>query len=215
MNTYHGYLTGITELPSGDAFLKFFTREEGLVSIMCRKFGVSKKRKQHLDFFRLLELEVTAKNVLRTADVKFIHESFVDYSSMEMGYRWLDKISKTMPEGKVSENLFEVLNHVLADLNNENRFICDVYFVLHLLEESGHVQRFDAVRTGSYFIPSTFSFSESESPGSLFLPNKVRQFLEFVRRSSLEEILDKKEVFEEDLLICAQNILKALEESHL
>ena len=215
MKTYHGYLTGITELPSGDAFLKFFTREEGLVSLMCRKFGVSKKRKQHLDFFRLLELEVTTKNVLRTADVKFIHESFTDYSAMEMGYGWLGKIAKTMPEGKMCEDLFRVFTQLLEQVDGDNKFICDVYFRLHLLEESGHVQRFDAIRTDSYFIPSTFSFSETELPRSLFLPNKVRQFLEFVRRSSLEEILEKEEMFEKDLLLCAQNILSALEESHL
>lgn len=215
MQTYHGYLLGVTELPSGDAFLKFFSREQGLVSLMCRKYSASKKKRSHLDFFRLLEVEVTLKHVLRSVEVKFIHESFSDYYSHQMGFSWLEKLGRTMPEEKVFEGMFRVLTEVLDNLCADVRTLCDVYFRLHLLEESGHIQRFDAIRTDSYFLPSDFSFFTTEVSGALFLPNRVRQFLELVRRSELTELLQKKDLFSEDLLLEAQTILNALEEYHL
>lgn len=215
MQSYHGYLLGVTELPSGDAFLKFFSREQGLVSLVCRKYSASKKKRSHLDFFRLLEVEVTLKNVVKSVEVQFIHESFPDYLSHQMGFSWLEKLARTMPEEKVFEGMFRVLTQVLNHLEADVRELCDVYFRLHLLEESGHIQRFDVIRTESYFLPSDFSFLSKQIEGSIFLPNRVRQFLELVRRSELEELLTKKDVFSQELLFEAQNILKALEEYHL
>ena len=60
-----------------------------------------------------------------------------------------------------------------------------------------------------------FRFSDIEIPKSIFLPNKTRQFLEFVRRSGFEDLKNKQKAFDDDLLSNAQIILQALEEYHL
>lgn len=79
---------------------------------------------------------------------------------------------------------------------------------------SGVLPRFDSVRSDIWIHPVTLIFTLEKQTGALLLSNQQRQILEWFRRVSATELLDKYEQFEEHDLVILQAFLITVIKNH-
>lgn len=192
-----GFLLKKVLLPNDDAIVEFFTPKKGRVSVIIKKLAVSKKKNAEMDYFRLLDLNlIEHSSFYRLQEISTARFFSVFQSSPRfnaLGFSWLELLKKVMSEDQPEEEIFSLWVSLLENLKEDNADLFDLYFRMQILISSGLFVRFDQMRGDVFFDPLDLSFSAiKKTQECIFIPHKRRQMIEFLRRSSLEEVLLKK-----------------------
>lgn len=195
MSTLHktqGILLKETMLANDDVILDVFTYDFGRLTIFVSKLQRSKKKRAEIDFFRLLDLELSEKNhyyKLRSVSTKKVFHAFSkEYDLINQGFLFLVRLQKVLPEAKPLEDVFLLLCRVFEVLDAENKTIFMIYLRMQTLIFSGLMPRFDLVRGDTFFDPINLEFISEETEYSLWLNNESRQMIEFLRRLQFNEL---------------------------
>ncbi len=184
-----------TLLANDDAILEFLTMEFGKISVFVKKFSRSKKRLE-IDFFRLIELEIfqgrNSKSLKKATTLQVFHNFSRDFSANKMGFEWLMLLDDLLPAEEVNAEEFQQILLYLTNFSGEDIAKWNAFFQIKILDQNGFWPRFDELRSDIYFDPLTKRISREKSPEMTFIPNLERQTLEFLRRSSLDEFINKK-----------------------
>lgn len=213
-----GLLLRKTLLPNDDAFLEFFTSDFGKISLSVRRFAGSKKKAAEIDFFRILELEIKkGRNTLSLKNATAIQLFPVFSKTLGMnkkGFEWLNIIRKITSENQNDEVMFQKIKKVFSFAESEWEDYFDIFFRIKMLDFSGFFVRFDLVRGDTYFDPLEFSFFSQNTPRTIFISNKTRQIIEFIRRSNFEIWFSKKEKLPGEENAKIQKIILEIEQKH-
>lgn len=208
----HGILLRQTALANDDVILDFFTSDFGRVSLFCKGLAKSQKKKKELDFFRLLEIGIfqgRSSKSLKYVSTKNIFSGISgDFSVMEVGFLYLQKIQEFFLEEKPMPDFFRNVVHIFSETKREYLPHTKAYFLVQLLKFSGIFPIFSRIRSDVYWNVATSELSLQKSPEMVFLENIDRQILEFLRRSTVEEFLDRRKNLPEERL---GNLIKILE----
>ena len=206
-------------LANDDAILVFFSDVFGQISLFCPRFQRSKTRQSEIDFFRLLELEITenrTQNSLKKATTISSFLSFQnDYLATQTGFIWLEKLLKIVPENAGNVVFFNEIVSIFNAFSLQCNAKFDAFFRIRLLREEGIFPRFDLVRGDTFFDPKTFSFSSQKKLNFLPLSNLSRQTIEFLRRSNLETFEQKIKNLPDENFDEISQILSEIETFHL
>jgi len=218
-------------LANDDVILEVFSESHGKVSIFAYKLMKSKKRILEIDFFRLLEFEVQINRagnfrLKKVHTLKVYHIFSQDYKKLKQGFDVLEHLKKILPEEKPHPHFFVVLIEVFDYLEPEFFNLLILFIKVKILQLDGVMPRFDLIRGDVYLNPESLNFYKDLNLDKnklhldeynvklIFIENRLRQFLEFLRRSNLKEILDKQDVFWELELERIEKILKKIEKYH-
>ncbi len=213
-----GILLKETPLANDDVILEIFTLDLGRVSVFVSKLQRSKKKRSEIDFFRLMALEIEAKNhsyKLKNVHTKKVFHVFgQNYELINQGFSFLQRLQKVLPEAKPLESFFILVCHVFETLNLENKEVYWAYLRIQLLIFSGIMPRFDIVRESTFFDPSHMAFTSQENENFCHLTNESRQVIEFLRRLQFSELFfEYKKVLDKDFSE-VNSLLQRVEEFH-
>ncbi len=208
-----------TALSNDDVILEVFSCEYGKVSIFASKLTKSKKRAAEIDFFRLLEFEVQRNRsgslkLRKVSTERVFHIFSQNYQPLKRGFYFLEILGRILPQEEVHENFFEVLFSTWENINIKNYNLLDLFLRVKTLQIQGVFPRFDLIRGDIYLDPIYLNIYESNTQENIFIPNILRQFLEFLRRSHLQEVMEKEKIFLELDLDKIDKILRNIEEHH-
>jgi len=199
-----GILLKRTWLANDDAVLDIFTRDLGRVTVFASKLARSKKRQLELDFFRLLDLELletrTAYKLSSVSTVLWLGQLQSSFTLSEQVFEALDGFRQILPEEKSLPVFFELSLSVLKTLKSHNAALLLVFWEIKALIASGVCPRFDELRQDVWWQAESFEIFATEAPHSIFVPNLVRQLLEFLRRSDLVLVLEKQEALPQQII---------------
>ncbi|NCP67552.1 hypothetical protein GW756_04745 [bacterium] len=217
LHTAHGWLLQKVPLANDDMLLTFLTSEQGKIKVFGTKLQNSKKKAAELDYFRWLELELAQpKNSLKLKQVKTLTDfspSIKSYERIQFGFEALGHTATFCPEEKEVPEVVQLLHEVWT-LQSIPLQVIEIYFYTKLMWHSGVLPRFDSVRSDIWIHPVTLIFTLEKQTGALLLSNQQRQILEWFRRVSATELLDKYEQFEEHDLVILQAFLITVIKNH-
>jgi recombinational DNA repair protein (RecF pathway) len=180
-----------------------------------KKYARSKKR-QEIDFFRLLEIQIfqgrnskTLKNAI-TLNLFSVFEN--SFSLNKIGWGWIEQLLKTMPEERPDAQFFSEVITWFSEFNEENAAWYDNAFRMRILQHTGDCPRFDSVRDSCWFDPASKGFSLEEKKEWIFLSNETRQVCELLRRSDPESFIQKIKKIPSESLAPAHAVVSGLEE---
>ena len=183
-------------LANDDAILEFLTLDFGKISVFAKKFAKSKKRND-IDFFRIIELEIFQgrnSKSLRSATTNMVFHNFSrDFSSMKIGFSWIEVLRKILPEEEIDMDLFKKIIEMFSHFSVEEKNYWDAFFKIKMLDIGGFWPKLDSIRSDLYFDPYSKSVSVARNSFSeeIFISNIERQSIEFMRRSDLDVFLEK------------------------
>ncbi len=215
----HGLLLKKTNLPNDDAFLDVFTKEHGRIQISVRKLANSRKKNAEIDFFRFLLFGVektrTGNYVLRTVEALQVFSNMSSaHALLKRGFVWLECIRRSGIDSEGDESVFQTCLHCFERASVLNMKAWDVYIRIFILDKAGLFVRFDSVRGDVYFDVSHFAFLKTQKADTIFIPNRIRQIIEFVRREDIILFEEKHHQFQDDEWNAIQDIVKVIEEYH-
>jgi DNA repair protein RecO len=206
-----------TLLPNDDAALEFFTVEWGRITLFCRKFANSKKRRTEIDFFRLLELEVfqgrNQKSLKGATVVSLFHSFGENYKSSQIGFRWIARLREVLPESQPNQPFFQQVAETFGHFESTEAETWDLFFRIKILIKDGIFPHFDETRSDIFFDPASGKIFEEKQMGCIFIENLTRQLLEFFRRTTVAECSIKTNKLPKDRLHVVQEIVSAMEQN--
>lgn len=204
-------------LANDDVLLTFLTDTHGLIKVFAAKLQRSKQKKAELDYFRLLELELTQpKDSFKLRGVRAVQDfssAWQTYAQTEVGFTTLSLCAHFCPEEKPVPEILSLLPSVWTHLA-ENPPLLQSFFYTKLLWYNGVFPRFDTVRIDCAIDPISLSFFTTKTPGTIRLSNTERQMLEFIRRSDLDTVLAAQEKFSAQSLQTVQHLLEQIVKNH-
>ncbi len=216
-STAEAWLLQKVALANDDSLLTFLTAEKGKIKVFATKLQRSKKKMAELDYFRWLELELAQpKNSLKLKQVKTLQDfsaGMGSYERMEFGFKALEHTAHFCPEEKEVPEVVQLL-HELWTLKTLPLAALSVYFYTKLLWFNGVLPRFDRVRSAVWVHPVTLLAYDKPQTEAYALTNEQRQILEWFRRASAAELLEKYEKFSEHDLAILQGFLQQVIENH-
>ena len=121
--------------------MDFFTRDTGVITVGVTGFAKSKKRRQEIDYFRLLSLTAEQRGGkwrLKDVSTQRVFTGFSEsYSAMETGYQMLREASKIIPKGVPEAPLFDLFIAVFEQVNAENIAAWNAYLLANMLDFLG------------------------------------------------------------------------------
>ncbi len=221
-----GILLKKIALTNDDVILEIFSEVHGKISLFAHKLLKSKKRIAEIDFFRLLEFEIQ-KNRTGTFRLKKVHTKKVyhifsqDYKKLKRGFLILERLEKTLPQEKPHPNFFLILIETLNSITSKNFYLLLIFLKIKNLQIEGLMPRFDLVRGDIYLNPENLNFYKNLEDeysefnvSAIFVKNILRQFLEFLRRSNLKEVVERQDVLLDLDLESIEKILNNIQEYH-
>ncbi len=184
-----------TLLPNDDVILEFLTLKFGKISVFAKKFAKSRKRLE-IDFFRLIELEIFegrhSKSLKSASTFSVFHNFSRDFQSSQIGFKWLDILSKILPAEEINTDLFKTVIDLFTHYTVNDFQKWNAYFQIQMLNKAGFWPKFDKIRDNIYFNPLNKKISREKTPETIAISNLERQLLEFLRRADLAEFSNKK-----------------------
>ena len=216
--TTQGFLLKRTWLANDDAVLDIFTLELGRVTVFVSKLARSKKRQLELDFFRILEIELQVQNnnySLKGVTTKiWLGQLQQDYEMTEQLFSVFENLRRILPEEKELPEFYRVSLQVLQVAEKENYLALLAFWELKALQCSGVCPEFDAIRQDIWWQFESFEIFSEKVPHSLYVPNLVRQLLEFFKRHDLAEVLMKTDSLPQASCAEALRVLQDLATHH-
>ena len=217
LKTY-GLLLKKTLLANDDAVLDFFTGQEGRVSCFVARFARSKKKAQEVDFFRLLELELTKKRTsCKLKGVTTLHyfpQFDKSYRVNQGGFEILSTLISNTVADKSDPVFFKNVVQILGHLKPDNLAILRGFFEIKLFDYQGILPRFDTLRGDVYLDLFQFVFSSKNRPNAVFIPQLERQVIELMRRSDFETFQAKLPNLDPEVLGRVVAIIQKMRECH-
>lgn len=212
--TTKGWLLQKVPLANDDCALTFLTETHGKMTVFASKLQRSKKKAAELDYFRWLELELTQpKNSFKLSSVKTITDFspyLTNYERLEFGFEALGLVRHFCPEEKRAPEVVQLLHEVLT-MKPISLAVVNVFFSTKLLWFNGVLPRFDLIREAVWVNPATLLVTLEPQTRAHALNNHQRQILEWIRRTSAEELIEKCEQFKpEDLKVLQSFLLEVL-----
>jgi len=188
-----------TPLANDDMVLDFFTREHGRVSVFARKFARSQKKRQQLDFFRIVEI-VFAENrsgnkSLQKVETQTVFHNFShNFTTLEKGFHLLEQTRTFLAEEKTDTVFFDQFVTMLKNFSEENQILWRVFFWTQLLNFAGILPHFEDYESDVYLDTESHTLSEKNFKGwnVIHIKHTDRKILTFVRENSFEELLKHK-----------------------
>lgn len=186
-----GILLRKTLLGNDDALLEFFTPDEGKITLGVKAFGRSKKRQSEIDFFRLLDLGIfqgrNSKSLKSATTTKLFHGFDTSLEMNGLGFDWLEKLQRVVPEEKPTPRFFEFTKLFFAAVTPDNYKGADLYFRLKILQWLG--------------ILSDFESDSSLSPSSV-------KILNFLCQSDIAGVFEKLSKIPEDSISEIEEVIE-------
>ena len=218
--TCHALLLNKIILANDDGMLEFFTAEEGTITVFVPKLGRSKKKKIELDYFRVLLLELTqgrgSYRLKSVSTISYFNGIANNYDLYEQACDWLMILRKIDFYGDCNDLFLELVKFFgsLNLLDFQKIKLFDAFFRMKILDYLGVISRFDILQTSVYFDVSHFKFYANYRENLVFIKNKDRQVLEFLRRANFNLFKEKLTNLPVDSLVSINVILEKLEVAH-